>query len=67
MADPSRDLLKFAVVERHKATGDVVWETELPSATTSGPMTYLHQGRQYVVVAVGARNHPGEWVALALP
>jgi quinoprotein glucose dehydrogenase len=50
-----------------KATGEVVWETELPSGTTSGPMTYMHQGRQYIVVAVGGRDHPGEWVALALP
>ena len=36
-----------------KATGDVVWETELPAGTTGGPMTYLHEGRQYIVVAVG--------------
>lgn len=50
-----------------KATGDVLWETELPAGTTSGPMTYEHQGRQYIVVAVGGRDHPGEWVALALP
>jgi glucose dehydrogenase len=50
-----------------KATGQVVWETELPAGTTSGPMTYMHEGRQYIVVAVGGREHPGEWVALALP
>ncbi len=50
-----------------KATGEVVWETELPAGTTSGPMTYVHQGRQYIVVAVGGRDHSGEWVALALP
>jgi len=50
-----------------KATGDVLWETELPAGTTSGPMTYEHEGRQRIVVAVGGRDHPGEWVALALP
>ena len=30
-------------------------------------MTYLHQGRQYIVVAVGSQGHPSELVALALP
>ena len=50
-----------------KATGAVVWQTELPAGTTGGPMTYLHEGRQYIVVAVGARGEMPEWVALALP
>jgi glucose dehydrogenase len=31
------------------------------------PMTYLHDGKQYVVVAVGSTDHPAELVALALP
>ena len=50
-----------------KATGSVIWEMELPSGTTAGPMTYAINGKQYVVVAVGARNHPSEYVALSLP
>jgi len=50
-----------------KATGNVIWETELPSGTTAGPMTYMLKGKQYIVVAVGARDHPAEYVALALP
>ena len=33
-----------------KATGDVVWEMELEAGTTGVPMTYLHEGKQYVVV-----------------
>jgi len=49
-----------------KATGDVVWETELPAGTTGGPMTYMHDGRQHIVVAVGSRDQTPEWVALAL-
>lgn len=51
----------------NKTTGAVVWETELPAGTTGGPMTYEHEGRQYLVVAVGARDQIPEWVALALP
>ena len=50
-----------------KATGMVIWETELPSGTTAGPMTYLFNGKQFVVVSVGSRDDPPEWVALALP
>ena len=50
-----------------KATGEVLWETELPAGTTGAPMTYLDEGKQYVVVAVGGIEEPPEWVALSLP
>jgi glucose dehydrogenase len=50
-----------------KATGKVIWETELPSGTTSGPMTYLARGKQYIVVPIGGRDEPAEWIALGLP
>ena len=50
-----------------KATGDVVWEMELEAGTTGVPMTYLHEGKQYVVVPIGGREVAGRWVALALP
>jgi quinoprotein glucose dehydrogenase len=50
-----------------KATGEVVWSIELPSGTTGGPMSYLHEGKQYIVVAVGGSDHPAEYVALGLP
>ena len=50
-----------------KATGEVLAEIELPANQTGLPMTYMHEGRQYIVMAVGARRHPAELVALALP
>ncbi len=50
-----------------KATGEVVWEMELPGGTTGAPMTYLLDGRQYVVVTVGWDDVGSELVALALP
>ena len=50
-----------------KDTGEIVVEIELPANQTGLPMTYMHEGRQYIVVAVGARRHPSELVALALP
>ncbi|MDX1494933.1 MAG: hypothetical protein R3253_12770, partial [Longimicrobiales bacterium] len=51
----------------NKATGEVVWERELPAGTSGAPMTYLADGRQFVVVAIGDRETPGRLVALALP
>ena len=50
-----------------KATGAILREFELPANQSGTPMSYLADGRQFLVVAVGAPNHPGEFVALALP
>ena len=50
-----------------KASGAVLWETTLPAGTTGAPISYMHEGRQYVVLPIGAHDHPSEWVALALP
>jgi quinoprotein glucose dehydrogenase len=50
-----------------KATGEIVAELELPAGTTGAPITYLHEGKQYIVVAVGGIEEPAEWVALSLP
>ena len=50
-----------------KTTGRVLWETDLPAGTTGAPMTYMHAGKQYVLVAVGGSNHGPEWVAFSLP
>jgi quinoprotein glucose dehydrogenase len=50
-----------------KATGAVLWETELPAGTTGAPMTYLFEGKQFIVVAIGGVEQPAEYVALSLP
>ena len=50
-----------------KATGDVVWEMELEAGTLGAPMTYLHEGTQYVVFAIGGGDVPGQYIALSLP
>ncbi len=49
-----------------KATGEVISEIELPADQTGVPMTYMLKGKQYIVVAVGAKGHPAELVALRL-
>ena len=50
-----------------KRTGEVLWETELPGGTAGAPMTYLADGKQYVVVAVGERDVEAEFIAFAVP
>jgi quinoprotein glucose dehydrogenase len=40
---------------------------ELPAGTSGSPMTYMVNGKQYIVVAISGRQYPGELVALALP
>ncbi|HCR00529.1 MAG TPA: pyrroloquinoline quinone-dependent dehydrogenase, partial [Acidobacteria bacterium] len=50
-----------------KATGEVIWEMELPGGTSGAPMTYMINGRQYIIATVGWDDMAGELVALALP
>ncbi|MDZ4762377.1 MAG: c-type cytochrome [Alphaproteobacteria bacterium] len=49
-----------------KTDGDVIWEMELPAFVTGAPMTYRHEGRQIIVVAVSKRGEPAELIALGL-
>ena len=56
---------KFRALD--KKTGKTIFEMELPGNETGLPMTFMSGGRQFIVVAVGARNFPAELVALALP
>jgi glucose dehydrogenase len=55
---------KFRAYDKRK--GKVVFETQLPSFVTAAPMTYMHKGRQYIVVAVSGNGRPAELVALTL-
>ncbi|MEM7416148.1 MAG: PQQ-binding-like beta-propeller repeat protein [Gemmatimonadota bacterium] len=50
-----------------KATGETIAEIELPNAQVGLPMTYMHEGRQYVIISVGGGGEPAELIALALP
>ena len=53
----------------HKANGEYLGSVLFPSVPNGNPMTYLHEGRQYVVVAVGGGGGSAapELIALALP
>jgi quinoprotein glucose dehydrogenase len=53
-----------------KATGeDVAGEVKMPARQTGSPMSYMHNGKQYIVVAVTGQgaNAGGEIIAYALP
>ena len=50
-----------------KKTGATLWRMELPAGTTGAPITYMFQGKQFIVVAIGDEGRPAEWVALSLP
>ncbi len=53
-----------------KATGeDIPGEINMPGRQTGSPMTYMHDGKQYIVLAVTANgsNGGGELIAYALP
>jgi quinoprotein glucose dehydrogenase len=39
----------------------------MPTGQTGTPMTYMWNGKQYIVVAISAANYPAELVAFRLP
>ena len=54
---------------RDKRTGRIAASVEIPIPGQYGMMTYMHNGRQFIVVQAGSakRNQPGSLVALTLP
>jgi quinoprotein glucose dehydrogenase len=52
-----------------KATGADVGAVEMPARQTGSPMSYVHGGKQYIVLAVthAGANAGGELIAYALP
>jgi glucose dehydrogenase len=49
-----------------KSSGNTIFEIDLSAGTTGAPMTYMHEGKQYIVVAVSSRATEPEWIALGL-
>ena len=50
-----------------KKNGDILWEIELEAGTTGAPISYMHEGRQTILVAIGDRDYSPELVAFQLP
>ncbi len=50
-----------------KATGSEIWEMDLPARSAAAPITYLVDGKQYIVLAIGGGDRPDQLIALTLP
>ena len=50
-----------------KATGAEVGAVYMPAPQTGSPMTYMLNGRQYLVVAISGAGYSGELVAFTVP
>jgi quinoprotein glucose dehydrogenase len=50
-----------------KATGREVGAVYMPAGQTGTPMTYMLNGKQYIVLAIGGTGFPGELIAFRLP
>jgi quinoprotein glucose dehydrogenase len=50
-----------------KATGRQVGAVLIPAPQSGSPMTYMVDGKQYIVVAVSGGSYSGEYIAFSLP
>jgi quinoprotein glucose dehydrogenase len=50
-----------------KATGADAGAVYMPAPQSGSPMTYMHNGKQYIVIAISGGNYSGELVAFKLP
>ena len=53
------------LVARDKTTGEIVGSVDLPAGAIGTPMTYLHEGTQYIALTIG--GEVPELIALSLP
>ena len=51
----------------NKQTGEQVGAVYMPAPQSGSPMTYMADGKQYIVVAISGGNYSGEYLAFALP
>jgi len=50
-----------------KATGADIGTVDMPAPAQGSPMTYMHAGKQYIVITVSGGNYGGELIAFRLP
>ena len=50
-----------------KTTGQELGAVYMPAPQTGSPMTYLHNGKQYLVLAISGASYSAELVAFRLP
>jgi quinoprotein glucose dehydrogenase len=67
LPDASWSKDKRWLIAYDKQTGDVLWQEKLAEPPYGVPMTYMHEGKQYIAVGVGGAAEPGGILAYALP
>ena len=50
-----------------KTTGRQVGAVWMPAPQSGSPMTYMVDGKQYIIVAVSGGAYSGEYIAFSLP
>jgi quinoprotein glucose dehydrogenase len=50
-----------------KKSGAEVGAVWMPAPQSGSPMTYMVDGKQYMIVAVSGGNYSGEYIAFSLP
>ena len=50
-----------------KATGELLHSKKVDRTLHGSPMSFLHDGRQYILIAAGGRTEPAELLAFGLP
>ena len=50
-----------------KTTGKEVGAIWMPAPQSGSPMTYMVDGKQYIIVAVSGANYSGEYIAFSVP
>ena len=72
LSEGGQQMVPDAPLELHardKTTGELLGSVELPAPGQYGMMTYMHEGKHYIVVQIGSvqTDFPASLVALALP
>ena len=49
-----------------KTTGQLISQIDFPVGTTGGPMTYMADGKQIIIVPIGGRGYGAGWLALGV-
>jgi quinoprotein glucose dehydrogenase len=50
-----------------KMTGKEVGAVLMPAPVSGSPMTYMWQGKQYIIIAISGGTYSGEYISFALP
>jgi quinoprotein glucose dehydrogenase len=67
--EENRELTDFApgLHVYDKANGELLATIDVPSNVMGAPMTYMADGKQYIVFAIGGLGADAELIAMSLP